>query len=613
MRPSDPFDAGELVRRIVRQLPGFVWTTDRTLRVELALGGNEDATGRTIEELTASVPLYDLDAHIRALRGEQAHYEASWAGRDYLVDVEPLRDRDGSTTGCMAIALDVTERRAAEKALREREELFGQLAENVHEVFWVSGADRGLIYVSPAFEQIWGRSPDEFLEKPEAFMDTLHPDDRERFAAEWARDRLRPSTHRFRIVRPDGDVRWIRLRSAPIYSEDGVLVRVGGTAEDITEMVDLEARLNQAERLEAVGQLAGGVAHDFNNVLLVIRGYTSVLRSGLEDPQQLADVEEIAKAADRAASLTRQLLAFGRRQMLQPKLIGVGDVVSDLESLLRRTIPENVELALELDDDVPAVLADPAQLEQILANLVVNARDAMSAGGTLAVSVRRVDFDEPDSEVSPPLAAGAYVALDVTDSGTGIPDEVLPHLFEPFFTTKEEGVGTGLGLSTVYGIVVQSGGGIRVRTRLGEGTSVTAYLPAAAAEAPSGAPADAPMRGDETILLVEDEDPVRELVRRVLAAAGYRVLTASQPSEAERLLAVEADVDLLLTDIVMPEMSGHELAARVRRSRPEIRTLFMSGYMDAPSASDVDGRLLKKPFAPTELAAAVRRALDEIR
>jgi two-component system, cell cycle sensor histidine kinase and response regulator CckA len=596
------------------QLPGFVWTTDGTLRIDFSLGIPGDAAGRTIEELAGSVPLFDLSRHIRALSGEHAHYETSWAGRDYLVHVQPRFDERGAPSGCAAVALDVTERCASEQAIREREELFRQLVENVHEVFWVSRAETGLVYVSPAFEQIWGRSADEYFDNPMGFFETLHPDDRELFVREWSRDRLRPSTHTFRIVRPDGEVRWIRLRSAPIFDDDGSVIRVGGTAEDITAVVDLEERLGQAARLEAIGQLAGGVAHDFNNVLLVIRGYSSVLQSVLEDSQQRADVEEIAKAADRAASLTRQLLAFGRRQVLQPTLLSVGDVVRDLESLLRRTIRENVELDLLLDDDVPPVVADPAQIEQVLVNLIVNARDSMRDGGSLVVSVRGVELAEAESGISPPPPPGPYVALTVADSGCGIADDALPHIFEPFFTTKDEGIGTGLGLSTVYGIVVQSGGGVGVRTRVDEGTSVTVYLPAGAGEV--GNERQARVRepleaGSETILLVEDEDPVRELVRRVLADAGYRVLPASRPSEAERLLAGESDVDLLLTDVVMPEMSGHELAARIRGSRPEIRTLFISGYVhEVADASQLEGRLLKKPFAPTELTRAVRRVLD---
>jgi len=377
---------------------------------------------------------------------------------------------------------------------------------------------------------------------------------------------------------------------------------------------ELEQRLNEAERLEAVGQLAGGVAHDFNNVLLVIRGYSAVLRTTLGDEQQLADLDEIAKAAERAAALTRQLLTFSRREVFAPRILAIGDVVRDLESLLRRTLRQDIELVLSVDEVAP-VLVDPAQIELVLVNLVVNGRDAIGEGGTLTVSVAPAQLGEPDGAISPPLSPGIYVRLTVADTGSGIAEKDLVHVFEPFFTTKEGGLGTGLGLSTVYGIVAQSGGGVGIRTAPGEGTAISVYLPVAA-EPVSVDDATVPSprvleRGSETILLVEDERAVRELVQRVLESAGYRVLPMSLPSEAELLLARGQHVDLLLTDVVMPEMSGYELAARVCDRRPELRTLFISGYSHpAAKAAPIGGELLKKPFAPAELANAVRRALE---
>jgi two-component system cell cycle sensor histidine kinase/response regulator CckA len=376
---------------------------------------------------------------------------------------------------------------------------------------------------------------------------------------------------------------------------------------------ELEQRMHEAERLEAVGQLAGGIAHDFNNVLLVIRGYSAVLRTTLGDEQQLADLDEIAKAAERAAALTRQLLTFSRREVFAPRILAIGDVVRDLESLLRRTLREDIELVLRVDEVAP-VLVDPAQIELVLVNLVVNGRDAIGESGTLTVSVAPAQLGEPDGVISPPLSPGIYVRLTVADTGSGIAEKDLVHVFEPFFTTKEGGLGTGLGLSTVYGIVAQSGGGVGIRTAPGEGTAISVYLPVAA-EPVSVDDATAPSRvlerGSETILLVEDERAVRELVQRVLESAGYRVLPMSLPSEAELLLARGQHVDLLLTDVVMPEMSGYELATRVCGSRPELRTLFISGYSHpAAKVAPIGGELLKKPFAPDELASAVRRALE---
>jgi CheY-like chemotaxis protein len=288
-----------------------------------------------------------------------------------------------------------------------------------------------------------------------------------------------------------------------------------------------------------------------------------------------------------------------------------------MESLLRRTIRENIELVLDIADDVPPVLADAAEIEQVLLNLVLNARDAIAGGGTVTIRVQEKELLQPDERISPPVSRGRYAVLTVEDTGAGIPDDALPHVFDPFFTTKDEDLGTGLGLSTVYGIVAQSDGGIEIRTGAGLGSAFTVYLPIVVgtvdAEPRHGGDADADLAlGSETILVVEDEDAVRELVRRVLESAGYRVLPASRASEAERLLGETPEIDLLLTDVVMPEMSGYQLAARIRETRPDIRTLFISGY--AAGAGDAvalaAGELLKKPFAPDQLSQAVRRVLD---
>jgi nitrogen-specific signal transduction histidine kinase len=394
---------------------------------------------------------------------------------------------------------------------------------------------------------------------------------------------------------------------------------VGGvvyTLRDVTRQYELEQRLRQSERLEAVGQLAGGVAHDFNNILLVIRGYSSVLRSAVDDPALVADVDEISRAADRAAQLTRQLLAFSRRQVLQPAPLDLRDVVLDMEKLLRRSVRENVEMVFDMPRDISPVLADPGQMEQVLMNLVLNARDAMPGGGTIELSISPAELD-CERAVSPPVEPGSYVALSVSDTGEGIPPDVLPRIFEPFFTTKRDGLGTGLGLSTVYGIVAQSGGGIEVASLPAGGTRVTVFLPAAGGvvldDDDELGDADLPLPpGSETILLVEDEDPVRELVRRVLEDVGYRVFAASRPSEAQTVLAAN-DIDLLLTDVVMPEMTGYDLAARARLAQPWARTLFISGYAHralGEAEEQPQGELLRKPFSPEELTATVRKVLD---
>lgn len=615
-----------LFRRVVRQLPGFVWTTDRQLRVQISLGGarlaatlpHEEIAGRTVAELGGWVSLFDADRHARALEGVHVEYEATWAEREYLVHVEPFLDESGAATGCIAVALDLTERRLAEQALRESEARFRALIESSLDVTTILAADGSIRYASPSWKQVLGYDPEELHGL--SVFDLIHPEDSPGISELFFQASRAPGATRseeFRARHTDGSWVFMEASGLNLFADPAVRGMVV-TARDISSRRALEARVRQAERLEAVGQLAGGIAHDFNNVLLVIRGYSSVLSATLGDPQQVADVEEIAKAADRAANLTRQLLAFGRRQVLQPRVLAVGEIVGDLESLLRRTIREDIQLELDLADGIPSVLADPAEIEQVLVNLVVNARDAMPDGGAISIAVGEVEVAPADDRIAPPLPPGRYVTLSVADTGGGIPDHALPHVFEPFFTTKDEGLGTGLGLSTVYGIVAQSGGGIATRTG-DEGTAFTIYLPAVegvAEERRTGAGAGAALaRGSETVLVVEDEEPVRELVRRVLESAGYNVLPAARPSEAERLLAGSDDVHLLVTDVVMPEMSGYDLAARVLDRHPDIRTLFISGYAAgaADAAKTATGELLKKPFAPDQLAQAVRRALDESR
>ena len=612
--------------RVVAQLPGFVWITDEELRVLASSGGStlaptqphEALAGEGIDELAAGVDLFDPYEHRRALEGEHVRFVASWAGRDYRVHIEPFLDEDGRAEGCIGVALDVTERRAAERALIESEARFRALIENSLDLTTILLADGTIRYASPSAERVLGYAPESLIGR-NAF-DLVHEDDLATLSAIFRGATATPgatASEAFRYRHNDGGWRLMEAVGLNLLADPavrGVVV----TARDITARRALEERLSQSERLEAIGQLAGGVAHDFNNVLLVVRGYSTVLRQGLTDPQQIADVDEISKAADRAANLTRQLLAFGRRQVLQPRVLSVPDAVRDVESLLRHAVPERIRLVLELDEEMPRVVADPAQIEQMLLNLVVNSRDATPEGGTITVATGAAVLELPDESVTPPLPAGSYATLAVRDTGSGIAAEALPHVFEPFFTTKDEGIGTGLGLSTVYGIVTQSGGSIGVHTEPGTGTEVTLYLPAAGDDLPVAAPgpdaSHALERGSERVLLVEDEAPVRELVQRVLESAGYRVHASPLPSDALEVLASGERFDLLISDVVMPEMSGYDLAARVRDGHPGIRTLFISGYAHeaATAAERLGGErlLLQKPFAPDQLARAVRGVLD---
>jgi PAS domain S-box-containing protein len=402
------------------------------------------------------------------------------------------------------------------------------------------------------------------------------------------------------------------------FVEDGHLVRVWGTQRDVTEQRHLEEQFRQSQKMEAVGQLAGGIAHDFNNLLTAILGNTQLLLRDLPPGDaKRADVEEIRKASERAASLTRQLLAYSRRQMLQPEVLDLNGVVAEMNRMLRRLIGEHIELVTTLAPDLGRVRADPNQLEQVIVNLAVNARDAMPNGGKLTIETANVELDAAFAQAHLGSVPGPYAMVAVTDTGLGMEATVRAHLFEPFFTTKEVGKGTGLGLATVYGIVKQSGGYISVYSEVGRGTSFKIYLPRIdkpAAAQPSPAK-DRPDRGTETILVVEDEPAVLSLSRRALEAQGYLVLAASDASDALRVVERHGGtIHLLLTDVVMPGQSGRELADRLATSRPGIRVLYMSGYPgDAVvqhGALPAGSAFLQKPFSPDGLARKVRDVLD---
>jgi two-component system cell cycle sensor histidine kinase/response regulator CckA len=422
-----------------------------------------------------------------------------------------------------------------------------------------------------------------------------------------------------RLLRRDGKVVWVYVNCSVVQDAGGTPLYFLAYIRDVTERKILEEQLRQAQKMEAVGQLAGGVAHDFNNLLTAIIGNTELLLRtiDLEDRRRL-DVLEINRAAHRAATLTRQLLAFSRKQVLQPRIVDLNGVVTELTAMLRRIIGEHVELRLQLEPGLGRVLADPGQLEQVITNLALNARDAMPSGGTLTIRTANVSQAEvlPSSPESSPLL-GPLVELSVSDDGVGMDERTQARLFEPFFTTKELGRGTGLGLATVYGIVRQSGGHIRVSTRLHHGSTFTIYLPMAEGmpepEVEAGGWRDVP-RGTGTILVVEDEDAVRYLACRVLRGNGYRVLEAGDPAAALRIVRAEGQpVDLLVTDIVMPGMSGPALAERLVAGWPHLKVLYITGYaeeaIERQGALPAGGALLEKPFTAQQLADRVRQAL----
>ena len=407
----------------------------------------------------------------------------------------------------------------------------------------------------------------------------------------------------------EGDVPSLLLEVAMDLGYGIEVLRARASREEV------ERRLEESERLEAVGRLAGGVAHDFNNLLSVILSYATLVMDQVDSPEVHADINEIHQAGLRAAALTRQLLAFSRKQALEPKVTDLNAVVAGIERMLRRLLGEHITIEIRAASDLGRVLADPGQLEQVIVNLAVNARDAMTTGGKLIVETDNVELDESYTERHVSVSPGSYVLLTISDTGPGMPEEIRARAFEPFFTTKGEDSGTGLGLATVYGIVKQSGGHVHLYSELGRGTSFKIYLPRVDAEAASGELAAPISSGDETVLIVEDEGAVRRAATRVLRAAGYQVLSAASGEEALALCErYNAPIDLLLSDVVMPGMSGRELADELGRRYPNLAVLFTSGFTDdaithhgvlAPGT-----QLISKPFAITDLTRKIRAILD---
>jgi PAS domain S-box-containing protein len=485
---------------------------------------------------------------------------------------------------------------------------------------WELDVETGRLHWSDSLAAIFGLSPAQAPTTNDEFTALIHPDDRAA-AREGLERSIRQRTdliNEFRTIWPDGTVHWIAGRARVLSDEEGSRTRIIGVGMDIGERKSLEEQLRQAQKMEAVGQLAGGVAHDFNNLLTVIHGYGELLLTALnaDDPRR-SDVDEIVQAAERAAALTRRLLAFSRKQVLQPTRLDVNALVINMSKMLRRLIGENIELVTKLAPLPAAVHADAGQIEQILMNLTVNARDAMPQGGRLSIETAIVVLDDVYVMQHVAVRPGPYVMLAVTDTGIGMDEQTKHRIFEPFFTTKERGHGTGLGLATVYGIVKQSGGYVWVYSEVGGGSTFKVYLPRAGEGAVVERPtteAEAAPPGSETVLVVEDDHAVRLLCRALLERAGYRVFDAADPRQAEDLFRQHADrIDVLLTDVIMPGSSGPSLFARLSLDRPLLRVLYMSGYADSAivqpeGASDVV--FLQKPFTAHGLLCKVREALD---
>ena len=631
-------EQSELLQRIVDNIPVMLVFLDEQGRIQW---GNREWT-RTLGYDIAEARERDLFAELYPDPGEQRRLRDSIGAPVGQWTDFRTRTRHGTVLdtiwanapltggGWLAIGMDVSERRRAEERYRS---FIAQSSEGVsrleveppvplklpeeEQVDRVYAGAR-IAECNDAMARMYGFK--EARDLVGTRLAELHnvndPTNREQIRS-FIRAGYRVSNSETREHDRDGRPR-VFLNNVVGFIEDGHLVRVWGTQRDVTDQRHLEEQFRQSQKMEAVGQLAGGIAHDFNNLLTAILGNTQLLLRELPPgDSKRGDVEEIRKASERAASLTRQLLAYSRRQMLQPVVLDLNVVVAEMDKLLRRLIGEHIALVTVLAPDLGRVKADPNQLEQVIVNLAVNARDAMPEGGKLTIETANVDLDEVFAQAHLGSVPGAYAMLAVTDTGSGMDATVRAHLFEPFFTTKEVGKGTGLGLATVYGIVKQSDGYISVYSEPGHGSSFKIYLPriATPARAPAGPQKGGPARGTETVLVVEDEPAVLSLSRRALEAQGYVVLAASDAAAALRVVERHGGmIHLLLTDVVMPGLSGRELADQLAGQRPGIRVLYMSGYPgDAvvqhgtlPSGS----AFLQKPFSPDGLARKVRDVLD---
>jgi PAS domain S-box-containing protein len=522
--------------------------------------------------------------------------------------------------GTICVSRDITERLSAQRAHAETEIKYRMLIEQVAAVSYIAelGVRGQWLYVSPQIEPMFGYSVEEWLSTSRDWIRYVAPEDHPIIhAAEESSARGEPFQAEYRVIRKDGKTMWVSDTAVVVRGSDSHPV-MEGLIVDITDRKMLENQLLQARKMEAVGRLAGGVAHDFNNLLTIIKGYVEMaLQRCLDRPELHGNIRRIEEAADRAVTLVRQLLAFSRKQVLRPKIVDLNAIVVNLDQLLRRLMGENIEMKTFVSENVGAIKADPGQIEQVIMNLVVNARDALPNGGRIVIETSNVDLDSTYTLDHAVVRPGPYVLLAVTDTGIGMTADTVAHIFEPFYTTKESGQGTGLGLSTVYGIVKQSGGYIWVYSEVGKGTTFKVYLPRVKDAVQVSLPALAPTtrKGHETILLVEDEPAVRELTQMVLSERGYKVIEAQTPKDAERLAGNNGvEIHLLLTDVVMPGMSGRELAKRLTERYPNLRVLYMSGYTYNVIARD--GTLeegisfLQKPFTPQVLAERVREALD---
>ena len=621
-------------RRILDQMIDTYYRSDADGRVVMASPSVQDLLGYTVDEVLGT----EIASHYVDPQGRDrflaALQESGGQVKDFCAEIRTkdggsvfvatnsraLYDEKGEFLGVEGTIRDVTDRIRSEQALRESEERLRQATTLAGLGYWIwDVADERCVYSSEEQARIHGMSVEEYLERAssvEGELDLIHPDDRNS-----VRDRFRSLRQgqgydiEFRIVTPEGEVRHIREVAVPVFDETGTVVKEHGTILDVTGLRLAEERLVQVRKMEAVGRLTGGIAHDFNNLLAVVLGNAELLEDRL--PPGDDSLKAIQRAGGLGAELTQRLLTFSRRQSLRPKPIDMNTLISSTSALLSRTLGETITVATSAAPDLWRPLADPSEMENALVNLALNARDAMPDGGRLSITCENLRLAEGPATLKMEVAAGDYIVVSVSDTGTGMSPEVHAQAFEPFFTTKEVGEGSGLGLSTVYGFAKQSGGHASIHSEPGRGTTVKLLLPRAAEQPQketAGRKSDPPVGRGERILVIEDNDDVRGLTVRLLEGLGYRPTQLPDAAGARKLLEDDAIFDLVLSDVVLPGgTSGPEFAEEACRLRPGLRFVFMSGYPATAGKGDgalhSDQTLLAKPFRRHQLACTLHSAL----
>lgn len=632
------------LRNLLQTLPALIWMKDPegvylfcNARFERLFGNSEASIiGKTDYDFVAK-DIADLyrENDRKAIVTGQSSVNEEWItyaddGHRELVETikTPLYGADGLLVGVLGVAWDITEKRRIEEELRQERTRFINLVDSVDGIVWESDAATfTFTYISKQAQRLLGYSADDWYREG-FWQQHLHPDDRERVQAVAAACTARGEDHvlEYRLLTKGGDIKWVQ-DIVTVVAENGtprwrrgILVNTTRRKEEEKEKRNLEAQLRQAQKMEAVGRLAGGVAHDFNNKLSVILGYADLTKDGNAPPDKTRGyLNQIIRAATQSRDITRQLLAFSRQEVIAPRVLNLNTLVKSVQKGLGRFIREDIRFEVRLAEGLWPINMDPTQIDQVIMNLIVNARDAMADGGLLIVETKNISLDTAFTEKHPELlCAGDYVQLTVSDTGCGMSPETLQHIFEPFYTTKETGKGTGLGLATVYGIVTQNKGLVLAESTLGSGSTFRVFLPRCGEDEPQEMVEDraepGQVRSSATILLVEDEETVRRMTTDILEQIGYTTLVATTPQEAIAICAKkETQIDLLLTDVIMPEMNGRELSRQIESMRPGIRVLFMSGYaadiLPTEEATNADAHFIQKPFTMQTLLNKIEEQL----